>query len=54
MIMWQNLLTQRFGVTLHRESREFMVEELVIAKSGSKLKDTTEDLSVPSLPGLLS
>ena len=50
-IMWQNLLTQRFGVALHRESREFNVEELVIAKSGSKLKDTAEDLSAPSLPG---
>jgi uncharacterized protein (TIGR03435 family) len=51
MIMWQNLLTQRFGVALHRESREFNVEELVIEKSGSKRKDTAEDLSVPSLPG---
>jgi uncharacterized protein (TIGR03435 family) len=51
MIMWQNLLTQRFGVALHRESREFNVEEMVIAKSGSKLKDTAEDLLVPSLPG---
>jgi uncharacterized protein (TIGR03435 family) len=49
--MWQNLLTERFGVALHRESKEFRVEELVIAKSGSKLKETAEDLSIPSLPG---
>src|SRR4051812_2857226 len=49
--MWQNLLTERFGVVLHRESREFRVEELVIAKGGAKLKETAEDLSVPSLPG---
>ena len=32
-MMWQNLLTERFGVALHRESREFRVEELVIANS---------------------
>lgn len=50
-MMWQNLLAERFGVVLHRESREFRVEELVIAKSGLKLKETAEDLSVPSLPG---
>jgi uncharacterized protein (TIGR03435 family) len=50
-MMWQDLLTERFGVVLHRESREFSVEELVIAKTGSKLKETAEDLSVPSLPG---
>jgi len=31
-MMWQNLLIERFGVALHRESREFHVEELVIAK----------------------
>lgn len=50
-MMWQNLLTERFGVALHRESREFNVEDLVIAKTGPKLKDTAEDLSLPSLPG---
>ncbi len=35
--MWRNLLTERFGVVLHHESRETAVEELVIAKGGAKL-----------------
>jgi uncharacterized protein (TIGR03435 family) len=39
--MWQNLLAERFSVVLHRESKEFQVQELVIAKGGSKLKETT-------------
>jgi uncharacterized protein (TIGR03435 family) len=30
--MWQKLLTERFGVVLHHESREFQLEELVIGK----------------------
>jgi uncharacterized protein (TIGR03435 family) len=44
-VMWQNLLAERFGVMLHHESKEFQVEELVIAKGGPKLKETSEDLS---------
>jgi uncharacterized protein (TIGR03435 family) len=42
-VMWQNLLAERFGIVLHHESKEFQVEELVIAKGGSKLKDTAVD-----------
>ena len=42
-VMWQNLLAERFGLTLHRESREFRVDELVIAKGGAKLKESAED-----------
>lgn len=38
--MWQNLLKDRFGVALHHESREFQVEELTVAKGGTKLKET--------------
>jgi len=49
--MWQSLLVERFGLAFHREPREFSVEELVIAKTGVKLKDTAEDLSVAALPG---
>jgi uncharacterized protein (TIGR03435 family) len=41
--MWQNLLRERFGVRLHRDSKEFQVEELMVAKGGSKLKETAED-----------
>ena len=50
-VMWRNLLAERFGVTLHHESKEFQVEELVVAKGGSKLKATAEDLTAPLPPG---
>jgi uncharacterized protein (TIGR03435 family) len=38
--MWQNLLTDRFGVAVHRASKEFQVYELTVAKGGPKLKET--------------
>jgi uncharacterized protein (TIGR03435 family) len=50
-VMWQKLLAERFGVVLHHEFREFQVEELVIAKGGSKLKETTWDPASPLPPG---
>jgi uncharacterized protein (TIGR03435 family) len=40
-VMWQNLLGERFGVVLHRELKEFQVQELVVAAGGHKLKNTT-------------
>lgn len=46
-LMWQNLLAERFGVRLRHESKEFRVEELVIAKGGSKLKESLEDATPP-------
>jgi uncharacterized protein (TIGR03435 family) len=39
--MWQNLLAERFGVVIHHESKVFQVEELVVAKGGPKLKEST-------------
>ncbi|HLG98868.1 MAG TPA: TIGR03435 family protein [Bryobacteraceae bacterium] len=42
-VMWQNLAADRFGVALHHESKEFQVEELVVAKNGPKLKESSED-----------
>jgi uncharacterized protein (TIGR03435 family) len=45
--MWQRLLAERFGVVLHHESREFQVEELVVDKGGSKLKETAWDPASP-------
>ena len=39
--MWQQLLAERFGVVLHRESKEFQVQELMVAAGGHKLKETT-------------
>jgi uncharacterized protein (TIGR03435 family) len=50
-VMWQKLLTERFGVVLHHEFREFQVEDLVIDKGGSKLKETTWDPASPLPPG---
>jgi len=47
--MWQKLLVERFQIALHRESKEFRVEELVIGKGGSKLKEV-EDVEAPSGP----
>jgi len=49
--MWQNLLAERFGMVVHHESKEFQVEELVVAKGGLKLKETAEDLTRPLPPG---
>jgi uncharacterized protein (TIGR03435 family) len=42
-VMWQNLLAERFGVVLHHESKEFQVEELVVAKGGRNMKESAED-----------
>src|SRR3984957_13222216 len=50
-VMWQNLVAERSGVKLHHEPKEFQVEEMVVAKSGAKLKDTAEDLTKPQPPG---
>ena len=50
-VMWQNLLAERFGVMLHHESKEFQVEELVIGKGGSKLKETALDPATLIDPG---
>ncbi len=46
-VMWQNLLKERFGVIVHHESKEFQVSELVVAKGGAKLKETSLDPNAP-------
>jgi uncharacterized protein (TIGR03435 family) len=50
-VMWQNLLAERFGVKVHHEPKEFQVEDLVVAKGGSKLKETAEDVTALPSPG---
>jgi uncharacterized protein (TIGR03435 family) len=40
--MWQNLLAERFGMVFHREMKELPAYELVVAKSGLKMKLTAE------------
>lgn len=49
-VMWQNLLKERFGMVLHRESKEFPIDELTIAKGGSKLKETEDPNIEPFTP----
>src|SRR5207253_2160519 len=42
--MLQSLLTDRFKLAIHRESREEPVYELLVAKGGSKLKQNPQNL----------
>jgi len=49
--MWRNLLAERFGVALHHESKELQVEELVVAKGGSRLKASDQDPVAPPPEG---
>jgi uncharacterized protein (TIGR03435 family) len=41
--MMQSLLSSRFGLQLHRGSKEFPVYALTVAKTGLKLKETAPD-----------
>ena len=53
-VMLQNLLAERFKLTLHRETKELPVYSLVLAKSGSKLKESAETAPPAELePGAL-
>jgi uncharacterized protein (TIGR03435 family) len=49
-LMLQDLLAERFKLTLHHVSKDFPVYELTIAKSGLKIKENTETLE-PARPG---
>jgi len=42
-LMLQNLLAERFHLTLHHESRELPLYELTVAKNGPKMKPSVED-----------
>jgi uncharacterized protein (TIGR03435 family) len=42
MIMLKNLLTERFQIKLHRETRDLPIFEMVVAKGGSKLKEPAQ------------
>ena len=48
--MWRNLLKERFGMVLHHESKEFQVDELSVARGGSKLKETEDPNIEPFTP----
>jgi bla regulator protein blaR1 len=47
-VMLRNLLGKRFGLKVHRESREVAVYALTVAKGGAKLQRSTRDCSAPS------
>lgn len=47
-LLWQSFLAERFNVVLHRSSKVFDVEEIVPAKGGVKLKETTLDAATVS------
>lgn len=49
MVMLRKLLTDRFQLSFHRESREFSVYELEVAKGGPKLKATAKPDDAPAL-----
>jgi uncharacterized protein (TIGR03435 family) len=49
-VMLQNLLADRWGVALHHDSKVFQVDEMVVAKGGSKLKETDIDPNTPQSP----
>jgi uncharacterized protein (TIGR03435 family) len=43
MVMLQNLLAERFKLTLHREKKNLPMYALVVGKNGPKLKESVED-----------
>lgn len=49
MGMLRKLLADRFQLSFHRESREFSIYVLEVAKGGSKLKDSARPEDVPTL-----
>ena len=49
--MLQNLLADRFKLTLHHIAKEFRLYELVVGKNGPKLKASVEDPSAANTAG---
>jgi uncharacterized protein (TIGR03435 family) len=54
MRMLRALLVERFGLTFHRDPREFSIYAIEIAKGGPKLKPTTDPNQPPVMgPGVV-
>jgi uncharacterized protein (TIGR03435 family) len=51
-IMLQNMLKERFSLTLHHEMRETAVYELVVGKNGLKLKPAVEVENPPAFSAM--
>jgi uncharacterized protein (TIGR03435 family) len=51
MTMLRGLLTERFKLTFHRESKEFSIYELQVAKGGAKMKASSAASDVPPVVG---
>jgi uncharacterized protein (TIGR03435 family) len=49
-LMLQNLLAERFHLTLHHETRDLPVYELAVAKGGSKMKPSSPDVDGSAAP----
>lgn len=48
--MLQNLLAERFRLAIHRETKTLPVFDLVIAKNGPRLRESTDALAPPAGP----
>jgi len=48
-LMWQNLLADRFGLKVHRETREIPIYEVTVAKNGPKLKESDPEPPPPKV-----
>ena len=46
--MLQTLLTERFQIKMHRESKEFPVYALIVGKGGVKMKESAPDPETPA------
>jgi uncharacterized protein (TIGR03435 family) len=53
-LMLQRMLADRFQFAAHRETKEHQGYSLIVAKSGSKLKDASALTEAPPLPGIFS
>jgi uncharacterized protein (TIGR03435 family) len=49
-LMLQNLIAERFKLTLHRETKDLPLYELAVAKGGPKLKPWIADPNAPAPP----
>jgi uncharacterized protein (TIGR03435 family) len=51
MSMLRSLLTDRFKLTFHREQKDFSIYELLVAKSGPRLKPSASRPDQPAVVG---